>query len=137
MVISAAVTEAHDGHGPEGEVLPALLHGLALHVEEPIGKDIGRQPGGEEAHQSGGGTDADRPEEGIAAHFAGLRPVQERPHVVGRGQAADLEEIGARHEGHHAPVCSRHAHEEECEEEEVVEEAAEQVADGTQDFARE
>ena len=31
--------EAHDGHGPEGEVFPALLHRLALHVEEPVGQD--------------------------------------------------------------------------------------------------
>ncbi len=53
--------EAHDSDGPEGEVLPALLHGLPLHVEEPVGKDIGRQPGGEEAHHGGGGADAERP----------------------------------------------------------------------------
>ena len=129
--------EGHDGDGPEGEVLAALLHGLALHVEEPVGKDIGHAAGDEEAHHGGGGADADRPQERIAAHLAGQRPVQEGPQVVGRGQEADLEELGPRHEGHDAPVGPRHADEEEREEEQVVEEAAEEVADRTQDLSRE
>jgi hypothetical protein len=127
--------EAHDGDGPEGEVLPALLHRLALHVEEPVGQHVGREPGGEEAHHGGGGAEAERPQQRIAERLAGQRPVEEGPHVAGRGHATDRFHLGAHHESHDAPVGSRHPHEEQREEEEVVEEAAEEVAHRAEDLS--